>query len=65
VTTDETVRICNFDIVCDLSIVIWNFSAVSKNAIPLLSGSVRIDFDVALPLFRKPAFRVSEKTIDF
>ena len=27
-----TVGICNFDIVCNLSIVIWNFSAVSGKA---------------------------------
>jgi len=26
------IGICNFDIVCNLSIVIWNFSAVSGKA---------------------------------
>ena len=49
------IGICNFEIVFNLSIVIWDFSAVSGKANQALSESVRVNLDESPGHFKRPA----------
>jgi len=45
----QTIEIWNFDIVCNLNIVIWNFSAVSEKANRFYLN--QLEFTLTIPWF--------------